>query len=210
MRGRTWILLPLLGVPILLLLWWGLGRDPTAISSPLPGRMAPTFRLETLDGDTLDMADLRGQVVVLNFWASWCVPCIQEHPVLREAGERYREDGVRVVGVLYQDSRRNAIDFMERLGGDWPTVLDPGTRTAIDYGVYGVPETFFIDRTGRIAYKQIGPVNREVMTTWIERLLSAEPGELGAEPAVGRSEGYVPSSSADSARAGADSRPGVP
>jgi cytochrome c biogenesis protein CcmG/thiol:disulfide interchange protein DsbE len=207
MRRWKWILWPLAGLPVVGLLAYGLTRDPTTIPSPLPGRPAPEFRLETLAGDTLALSDLRGHVVLVNFWSSWCLACVDEHPVLVEAAERYGDRGLRVVGVVYQDARENAVRWMQRMGGEWPSVLDPGARTAIDYGVYGVPETFFIDRDGRVAYKQIGPVNREIVRTWVERLLAGEGAPAGELPAVGRSEGYVPIFS-DTARAPA--RPAVP
>lgn len=188
------ILLPASAIPIVALFAYGLSRDPKLIPSPLPGKPAPLFRLETLDGDSLALADLRGRVVILNFWASWCVACIDEHPVLIEAHERYRDRGVTLVGVVYNDTRANAAAWMRAMGGDWPSVLDPGSRVAIDYGVYGVPESFFIGRDGRVAYKQLGPLNRAILTTWIEKLLAApEGGELPVgEAPVGRTEGHVP------------------
>lgn len=188
------ILLPASAIPIVALLAYGLTRDPKAIPSPLPGKPAPLFRLATLDTDTIALADLQGRVVILNFWASWCLACIDEHPYLIEAHERYRERGVSLLGVVYQDSRENALRWMRGMGGDWPSVLDPGARTAIDYGVYGVPETFFVARDGRVAYKQLGPVNRRILTTWIEKLLAAPEGgplPIGEAP-VGRTEGHVP------------------
>jgi len=179
MRWMRWVrwLLPLSAVPVVLLLGYGLTRNPRIVPSPLPGQPAPDFALETLDGDTLRLADLRGQVVVLNFWASWCLACIDEHPLLVEAARRYRDRGVRIVGVVYQDTRENARAWMAERGGDWTNVLDPGSRTAIAYGLLGVPETFFIDRDGRVAYKQIGPLTRTVLTTWIERLTTGAAGE---------------------------------
>lgn len=188
------LLWPAAAIPIIVLLAYGLTRDPNLIPSPLPGRPAPEFRLETISGgDSIALEDLRGRVVVLNFWASWCLACVDEHFYLVEAERRYRDQPVSLVGVVYNDSRENAARWMQRMGGSWPSVLDPGSRTAIDYGVYGVPETFFISRQGRVAYKQLGPVNREILTTWIERLLAAESVELPeGEESMGKSEGYVP------------------
>lgn len=188
------VLIPASALPLLALFAYGLTRDPSVIPSPLPGSPAPEFRLETLKGDSIALSELRGRVVVLNFWASWCLACIEEHPFLVEADRRYRGQGLSLLGVVYQDSRENAVRYIARMGGDWRNVLDPGARVSIDYGVYGVPETFFIDREGRVAYKQIGPVNREVLTTWIERLLAAPEGAPlpTGDSAVGHSEGYVP------------------
>jgi cytochrome c biogenesis protein CcmG, thiol:disulfide interchange protein DsbE len=197
----TWkrALIPVAAVPVIALLGFGLTRDARIVPSPLPGKVAPAFALPTLGGgasDTLRLADLRGQVVLLNFWASWCIACIGEHPLFIEADHRWKDRGLRVVGVVYQDTRDNARQWLRERGGDWTTVLDEASRTAIEYGLFGVPETFFIDRHGRIAYKQIGPVTEDVLDTWIPRLLadsSAGSAETAA-PAVGRSPGYVRSS----------------
>lgn len=194
---------PASAIPVIALLWYGLTLDPNVIPSPLPGKPAPEFRLETLSGDTIALDELRGQVVVLNFWASWCLACIDEHFYLVEAERRYRDLPFRLIGVVYNDSRENAVRWMERMGGSWPSALDPGSRTAIDYGVYGVPETYFIDRSGRVAYKQLGPVNRQILDVWVGRLLAEETVELEGKDAVGKSEGYVPVlPDADQARTG--------
>jgi len=164
--------LPLAGLPIVALLAYGLTRDAKLVPSPLPGRAAPDFALTTLTGDTLRLADLRGQVVVLNFWASWCIPCLQEHPLLVAADERWRDQGVRIVGVVYQDTPTNARDWLRERGGSWRHVLDTHSRLAIEYGLFGVPETYFIDRHGVIAYKHIGPLSADVLASWITKLLA--------------------------------------
>ncbi len=185
---------PASALPVLGLLAYGLTRDPNIIASPLPGKLAPEFALETLEARPLSLADLRGQVVVLNFWASWCLACEAEHPYLVEAEHKYSDQDVQIVGVIYQDSRSNAERYIRKMGGSWPNLVDPGSRVAIDYGVYGVPETFFIGRDGIIAYKQIGPVDRRVLDTWILRLLVGEDGRSGSLSSdtsrVGRSAGY--------------------
>lgn len=183
------LLIPASAIPVLALLAYGLTRDPNMVESPLPGRPAFDFHAATLAGDSLRLSDLEGRVVILNFWASWCLACIDEHPILIEASSRYPESEVQVLGVVYQDTPENARRWMRQMGGDWPSVVDQSSRIAIDYGVYGVPETFFIGKDGRIAYKQIGPVNREVLYTWVERLRSSAP--MAAEP-VEEMEGEVP------------------
>jgi cytochrome c biogenesis protein CcmG, thiol:disulfide interchange protein DsbE len=160
-----------------LVLGFGLTRDPAVIRSPLVGREAPNFSLRTLDRtNTIRLDDFRGQVVVVNFWASWCIPCRVEHPDLMAAWQRYREHGVLLVGIGFNDTREDALAFRRELGGDWPLVEDPGGRTALAYGVYGIPETLFIDRRGIIRYKHIGAVTYEVLTTQIGRLLESNEG----------------------------------
>ncbi len=189
-RGVLWLAST---VPILGLLAYGLTRDPNIIESPLVGRPAPDFTLEGLDVMELSLGDLNGRVVVVNFWASWCLACKQEHPYLVEAERKYAEEEVELVGIVYQDSRSNAERYIRQMGGSWPDLLDPGSRTAIAYGVFGVPETFFIDRNGVVAYKQIGPVDRNILDTWIPRLLSRATGTASSSDTVatvGRSDGY--------------------
>lgn len=166
---KTWVAV-LLAAGFLALLGFGLTRDARELPSALVGGEAPSVAGETLSGDSLALADLRGDVVVLNFWASWCVPCRTEHAVLRRVEREY--DDVRVVGVVYQDSRDAAVRFMDRLGGDWPSLLDPASRIAIDYGVYGVPETFFIAPGGTVARKHVGPVTWDLVRGTVDSLLA--------------------------------------
>jgi cytochrome c biogenesis protein CcmG/thiol:disulfide interchange protein DsbE len=164
-----------LTVPPLAVLAFGLTRDPRLVPSPLTGRVAPAVALRQLDGAAFTLTSLRGQVVLLNFWASWCEVCVGEHALLRDADRRWRAQGLRVVGVVYDDSAASAGDWMRAHGGDWPVLLDPGSRTAIDYGLFGVPETFVIDRTGRVAHKQTGPLTADSLERWIPPLLAGQP-----------------------------------
>ncbi len=166
-------LLPLAAVPILWLLYWALGRDTYVLPSPMAGRPAPEFQLVSLAGDTISFAELRGRVVILNFWASWCIPCRTEHPILVQTERTWDDSEVVLLGVVYQDSRANAERFLAQYGGDWTHVLDPSQRTAIDYGVYGVPETFFIGRDGQIAHKKVGPVTWDIVRYQVDSLLAA-------------------------------------
>jgi len=171
-------------LPLIALLAYGLTRDPRAIASPLPGRPAPTFDLTVFEpgsgpqapavGQRVRLGDLKGNVVVVNFWASWCLPCRDEHGALSQAASRYAGQPVRFVGVVYNDVTANALRWIEEMGGQsYPALLDPGTRTAIDFGVYGVPETFFIARDGNVASKYVGPIPLGVLTHRIDSLLAA-------------------------------------
>jgi cytochrome c biogenesis protein CcmG, thiol:disulfide interchange protein DsbE len=178
-RWRLWPVLAVVGVVALVagLLSFGLGRDPTAIKSPLVGKPAPGFSLRTLDGkSTVRLDDLRGQVVIVNFWASWCTECRVEHDALAAAWQRYRDAGVVLVGVDFQDARADALAYMDQAAMTWPAVEDPGSRTALAYGVYGIPETFFIGPDGQIAAKDVGPVSFARIAAQVDRLL---PGGAG-------------------------------
>ncbi len=158
------------------LLSFGLGRDPTAIRSPLVGRTAPDFTLPTLDGArSVRLADLRGQIVVLTFWASWCAECRVEQPALNTAWDRFRDAGVVLVGVNFQDSPPDALAYVAQTRTAWPVVADPGSRTALAYGVYGIPETFFIGPDGRVDAKRVGALSYDQLVQEVSRLLSQEP-----------------------------------
>ncbi|MDX1577822.1 MAG: redoxin family protein [Gemmatimonadota bacterium] len=180
---RPWLrwALPFTALPVLALLAFGLTRDARRLPSALAGGEAPPFKLANLydPGDSLAVQDLRGKVVVLNFWASWCAPCLVEHPVLIRLSETYDPEDVVLLGVLYQDTPERGRAFFEQLGGDWPSVMDPGSRTAIRYGVYGVPETFFIGADGRVASRHESAVTWELVTSKVDSLLAAR----GARPA---------------------------
>lgn len=172
MRGRARWFLPLAAIPALGILLFGLVRNPDFFPTPLISQPAPTWYLESLEGDSISLDELRGKIVLLNFWASWCLPCRTEHSVLLRADRNWPESEVEVIGVVYQDSRRNAERFLEQFGNSWRHVLDTKSRTAMDYGVYGPPETFFIDSGGRIAKKHIGPLTWNIVVTTVDSLLA--------------------------------------
>ncbi|HEY7675641.1 MAG TPA: TlpA disulfide reductase family protein [Candidatus Methylomirabilis sp.] len=180
--SRPWLrasLLMALVVAFVGLLAFGFTRNPKEIPSPLVGGPAAPFTLERLDGGELRVADLRGKIVVLNFWASWCYPaCWNEAPRLEGAWRRHREHDVVVVGSVYQDTAANARDFVRQHGKTFPNGL-PAGRVPIDYGVYGVPETFFIDRDGRIAHKHTGEISESVLEMEIQKLLAAPRAARG-------------------------------
>lgn len=157
--------------PLTALFAFGLGRDPAAVDSALIGRAAPGFELPMLGGPgSLSLSGLRGQVVVVNFFASWCAACRREHPSLAAAWERYRDQGVVLIGVSYQDRASASREFSRELGTDWPLVFDGTGAAALAYGVYGVPETFVIGRDGRVAFGQVGPVSYDTLTGQITRM----------------------------------------
>ena len=172
----------LAAVPLIALFAYGFTRDPSAIQSPLPGNAAPDFALEVfapgeapLDkavGDTIRLGNLSGKVVVVNFWASWCMACRDEHKALSETANSYASQPAEFVGVLYNDRPAAGVKWIANMGGQsYPSVNDDQARTAIDYGLSGVPETFIIDPAGRIAYKHIGPITERTLKRWIDSLM---------------------------------------
>lgn len=176
-RLRPRWLLPLAALPVLGVLAYGFRTDPRAIPSPLVGRPAPDFALTSFEGQPLRLAGYRGQVVVLNFWASWCFPaCYEEAPVLEAAWRRYRDRGLVVLGINIQDTEAAARGFLERFGLTFPNARDPQGQVSIDYGVYGVPETFFIDRRGVIRAKHVGALTEPVLRRQAEPLLAEGSG----------------------------------
>lgn len=151
-----------------LLLWKGLSLDPRRIPSPLVGKPLPAFSLPTVQDPRKQMgnADFRGKPVLINVWASWCAACKQEHPVLLEIA---RQQAVPLVGLNYKDQRTDALAVLEKEGDPYSVSLtDADGRTGIDWGVYGVPETFLVDKDGIIRYKHIGPITPE---DWDKKLL---------------------------------------
>ena len=170
------VLIPLSVLPLLLLLAYGFWTDPSFVPSPLIEKPAPLFALSLFDGEHLSLDGLRGKVVVVNFWASWCFPaCYEEAPVLEGAWRTYKDRDVVVVGVNVQDTEKAAKEFMERFQFTFPNGPDPGGKISIDYGVYGIPETFVLDKEGRIAHKHVGAVTADVLSAQIEGLLRQAP-----------------------------------
>jgi cytochrome c biogenesis protein CcmG/thiol:disulfide interchange protein DsbE len=176
------IIAMLASAPIIALFAFGFTRNPAEIPSPLPGRVAPAFNLAVFApgepplarpvGDSIRLGDLAGNVVVLNFWASWCLACRDEHVALSETALRYADRPAQFIGVLYNDRPSAGIRWIAQMGGQsYPSVTDNNSRTAIDYGLYGVPETFIVDASGRIAYKHLGPISERVLRQWIDSLL---------------------------------------
>jgi cytochrome c biogenesis protein CcmG/thiol:disulfide interchange protein DsbE len=141
----------------------GLTRDPREVPSPFIGKPAPAFALERLHepGETFSPEHMKGKVWLLNVWASWCVSCRVEHPLLVEMAKR---NDVPIVGLDYKDERAAGLQWLARMGNPYVvSAFDVDGKVGIDYGVYGVPETFVIDKQGVIRYKQIGPITPEAL-----------------------------------------------
>ena len=162
-----------LGVFVVLLVFLGVGLklDPREVPSPLIGKPAPAFALPRLDAadQTLRRDELLGKVWVLNVWASWCAPCREEHPLLVEFAKRKLAP---VYGLNYKDQRAAGLGFLRQLGNPYEASLfDADGRVGIDYGVYGVPETFVIDKQGVVRLKHVGPLNPGVIRDKLEPLI---------------------------------------
>lgn len=161
---KAWVLIPLaVFVAMLVFLGVGLKLDPREVPSPLIDKPVPTFSLQTLDEPSrlLSSADMRGQVWLLNVWASWCGGCREEHPTLVEFAQTR---AVPIVGLNYKDQPDDARRWLDRLGNPYiASVSDLDGRTGIEFGVYGVPETFVIDKAGVIRHKQIGPITPDIL-----------------------------------------------
>jgi cytochrome c biogenesis protein CcmG/thiol:disulfide interchange protein DsbE len=173
----TRFLLPLAAFVILVgFLVVGLGLNPRQVPSPLIGKPAPEFQLQQLHAadKTLTSRDNLGKVWLLNVWASWCVSCREEHPLLVELA---KSGIVPVYGLNYKDQREDALRWLKQFGDPYTvSIVDPEGRTGIDYGVYGVPETYVIDKNGVIRYKQIGPVTVDALQTKILPLVKELQG----------------------------------
>ena len=169
--NRTVLLVGVAIAAILLgILFMGLGKNPNEIRSPLIGKAAPAFTLrEVGTGRAVDLAQLRGKPVVINFWATWCAPCWEEHPVL-VANAKMLPD-VQFLGVVFQDSEEKILGFLQQRGSSYPTVVDDRGKTAIAYGVGGVPETFFLDERGIIVAKFSGPMSSDILQEHLRKVV---------------------------------------
>jgi cytochrome c biogenesis protein CcmG/thiol:disulfide interchange protein DsbE len=173
MNWRLAVIVTLVVAPLIWVLAAGFGHDPHAVPFVLENRPAPAFSLTTLDGKTVSLASLRGKPVLVNFWSSWCEPCKAEHEALQSSARTYA-DRVQFLGIVYEDSPQNAEQYLKARGNTFPQLLDPDTHTAIDFGVAGVPESFFIDKGGIIRRKVAGELTYPEISHTLDTLLAAK------------------------------------
>jgi cytochrome c biogenesis protein CcmG/thiol:disulfide interchange protein DsbE len=166
--GWRWLAVGLL-VALLALLAWGLRAQA---GGPLQDGQAPDFTLTTFEGETLTLSELRGQVVIINFWASWCPPCRDEAPYLEATWRKYKDRGVVFIGVDYVDARPNALAYIDEFEITYPNGPDIGERISEAYRIEGVPETFYVDKAGRLRGVHIGPLSPPILDNKIEELLA--------------------------------------
>jgi cytochrome c biogenesis protein CcmG/thiol:disulfide interchange protein DsbE len=182
--GRRTLVILAVAVPVLaflaILAWasatsgparGGLAVNERTIELTADGEVAPSFRVSLVSGGEIGSADLRGKVVMLDFWASWCPPCRDEAPTLAQVYGEYRDRGVEFVGINLWDNAGDAQVFLQQQGHEYPNGVDDGGKIAISYGVRGIPEKFFIDADGRIVRKFSGPVGLERLREILDSML---------------------------------------
>jgi cytochrome c biogenesis protein CcmG, thiol:disulfide interchange protein DsbE len=149
-----------------------LGTNEAMVQRYPAGTRAPKLRLTRLDGGTLDLAAYRGRPVLLNFWATWCGPCVREFPLLRRTLDQRRPQGLVVLGVLVNDSAGNARRFVREHGGSWPVGIDQGARAAAAFKVVGLPETVFVRRDGTLATRVLGELTQDRLDAQLAPILA--------------------------------------
>lgn len=170
LNGRVIALGAAVALPLLVVLAVSLRFDPRSIASPLIGTEAPVFELTSLDGESVSLAKLRGKPVLINFWATWCQPCVVEHPVLVDGARRY-QGRAEFLGIIYQDEADQIRRFMAARGAWGSTLVDPDSKVALAYGVYGAPETFILDSSGVIVEKVTGSMSPRYLDALLGPLL---------------------------------------
>ncbi len=154
------------------------GADPRLTPSPLIGHPAPDVEVELVQSDSaLALSDLAGDIVVINFWAPWCVPCRAEHADLLTLAAGFESFGVTVLGIAYQSREDDVVSFLDELGRGYPVAMDDRSRAAIGFGVRGVPETYFVGRDQTVLAKITGPISLELAAATLDRIILGEPVE---------------------------------
>lgn len=171
---RAWYVTAALAPLVILAAWGSLLLARPASPPARIGDLAPAFALADLDGNPLRLEDLRGRPVIVNFWASWCGPCVEEFPLLRSAAAAHAGDGLAIVGIVFRDRSEAAREFRTRMAGTWPAVMDPGEAVAARFGIIGPPDTFFIDRDGVIVARQLGQLTAADMQRGLAQILGEE------------------------------------
>ena len=182
MPWRRVIITGLIIAPLLALFAYGFMRDARYIHSPLIAKPAAPFTITLFDGTTLALENLRGKAVFLNFWASWCPPCRAEARDLEAAWRKVKNDQVVYIGVALQDTDENARAFLKEFNITYPNGRDESGKIAVDYGVWGIPESFFIDPQGRITYKHTGGIRAALVES---KLAEALAGVVTAQEGKG-------------------------
>lgn len=150
----------------------GFGRDPSVVESALIDRPAPPLAGPGLEGGQVDIDDYRGTVMLVNVWASWCEACRSEHPILVAVQDELGRDSLKIIGINMSDTREDALAFLDEMGGsNYPSVVDPEARHAVEWGTFALPETYLVDRDGTIVQKAVGPVTAEWITENVVPLL---------------------------------------
>src|SRR4029077_1893254 len=172
--------------PVLSLLAYGFRRDSRYIVSPLIAKPATPFTVTLFDGRKLTLDDLRGKAVFINFWASWCVPCREEARDLEAAWQQVKDKNMVFLGVALQDTEKDSRAFLQEFNVSYPNGRDETGKIAVDYGVWGIPESFFIDPQGRITYKHVGGIRAALVTAKLEEaargIVSAKEGKEDYQP----------------------------
>ena len=175
MNWRVTLSFVVLCLGLLAVLARGFGSNPREVPFMLKGQAAPPFTLRAMDsGMRVSSEQLKGRPMVINFWASWCGPCKMEHPVL-EWGAREFGQQAQFLGVVFEDTEENARQFLQEMGASFPQLIDPRGGISVDYGVAGVPETYFIDAQGTIRGKHVGPIDPQSLANWIRELSTSAP-----------------------------------
>jgi len=174
-QGRRFVLVAVAAAVVaalLALMYYGLTtqRLETGVA-PRPNAVAPDFQLSTFDGQSIHLADLRGKTVVVNFWASWCIPCKDEQPALQAVWQQYQNRGVVFVGINVQDNQHDAETFLRQYNVTYPIVTDPNGAVYVNYGVVGVPETYIVTARGTIGKKIVVPIDAKTLAAFLEELV---------------------------------------